>query len=808
MKILYCNKYNFPFSGTESYLFSAMELMRAQGHQTALFSMADARGNPTAYDEFFLPHVDFKDDGQGPFRKARLAAHAVYSRQARLRLRKMIAAFRPDVAHVRNIYHHLSPSILWELKEQGIPVLYHLNDFKLLCPSYNMVAKNHACEHCRGGQFWRVLTEGCYPGPMGSGVVLAAEAYFHKWMRTYEKCVDLFLAPSRFVKEKLVENGWDARKIEILPHFQGVPEEACADPRPDAPILYFGRLSPEKGLTDLLRGMHRLPRVRLQIAGDGPQRAELGRLAEQLSLNNVEFMGHVSGVALENLISSSRFTVLPSRAYETLGKTILESYAMGRAVVASDLGSRRELVDEGRTGLLYRPGDVEQLAGAIAFLCDRPALALRMGAAGRDMVRERHEPSAHYAVLAGLYEHLARKRGIALAPSDKPKLRIAFIGGRGVVSKYSGIEAYYEEAGKQLVAMGHDVTVYCRSYFTPAMDEYQGLRLVILPTLRSKHFETVIHTALSTIHALFSKCDIVHYHALGPALFSFIPRWFGKKTVVTVQGLDWQRRKWGRIAATVLRLGEKAAARLPDRTMVVSRTLERHYLATHGSSAIYVPNGTTIREKHLPAKLSRWGLQPDKYILFLGRFSPEKNCHLLIQAYEKIDTPVKLVLAGGSSYSTEYEKKLRSHAGERVVLLNYVAGDELDELLTNAMLFVLPSDLEGLSLALLDAMGAGVCVLTSNIPENRELVENAGFTFEHGDVNDLERMLRLLMAEERVRQDAAQRGQEHVRQHYLWPGIAEEIEKVYLDAVGWKSEVGKSLTEEACLPDAMKDRVA
>lgn len=810
MKILYCNKYNFPFSGTESYLFSAMELMRAQGHETALFAMADARGNPTAYDEFFLPHLDFKDSNQGPFRKARLAAHAVYSREARARLRKMIVAFRPDVAHVRNIYHHLSPSILWELKEQGVPVLYHLNDFKLLCPSYNMVAKNHACEQCRGGQFWRVLTESCYPGPVGSGVVLAAEAYFHKWMRTYEKCVDLFLAPSRFVKEKLVENGWDATKIEVMPHFQTVPEKSFPEPAEDAPILYFGRLSAEKGLTDLLRAMKRLPRLRLQIAGDGPQRAELERLAEQLSLDNVELVGHIAGEALEKLIASSQFTVLPSRAYETLGKTILESYALGRAVVASDLGSRRELVEEGRTGLLYRPGDVEQLAGAIAFLCDRPALALQMGAAGREMVGERHKPEDHYAALVGLYQRLAERRGATVAVSfdDKPRLRIAFIGGRGVVSKYSGIEAYYEEAGSQLAAMGHEVTIYCRSYFTPALDDYRGLRVVILPTIRSKHWETVIHTLLSTVHVLCTQCDVVHYHALGPALFSFIPRWFGKKTVVTVQGLDWQRRKWGRIASTVLRLGEKAATQFPDRTMVVSRALERHYQALHGKPVTYVPNGTTIRERRSPAKLSQWGLQPEGYILFLGRFSPEKNCHLLIEAYEKIDTPVKLVLAGGSSYSTAYEKELRSHASKRVTLLNYVAGEELDELLTNATLFVLPSDLEGLSLALLDAMGAGVCVLTSDIPENLELVETAGFTFKRGDVDDLERMLRLLIAEERVRKDAGVRGQEHVRRDYLWPGIAEQIERVYLDAVGFRTRSPRTNAEQVVLPNETKDRVA
>jgi glycosyltransferase involved in cell wall biosynthesis len=780
MRILYCNKYNFPFSGTEAYLFSAMELMKAQGHEVALFSMADERGNSTPYDHFFLPHLDFKETSQGVLRQARLAAHAIYSRDARKRLRKMIASFRPEVAHVRNIYHHLSPSILWELKAQGVPVLYHLNDFKLLCPSYNMVAHNHACEHCRGGQFWRVITEDCYSGPKGSGVVLALEAYLHKWLRTYEKCVDLFLAPSRFVKEKLVQNGWDEHKIEVLPHFQRIPEATSVGPSHDAPILYFGRLSAEKGLTDLLRAMKRLPKIRLQIAGDGPQRQALQQLAIELCLANVEFLGHLKGAALDHSISAARFTVLPSRAYETLGKTILESYALGRAVVASDLGSRRELVEEGETGLLYRPGDIEQLAGAIAFLYERPALASQMGAAGLALVRQRHKPVDHYAALSLLYERLMQKSA-PVSPSCNPKLRVAFIGGRGVVSKYSGIEAYYEEVGKRLAAKGHEVTVYCRSYFTPALDDYQGLRLVRLPTIRTKHWETVVHTLLSTLHVLRSNCDIVHYHALGPTLFSFIPRLFGKKTVVTVQGLDWQRKKWGRVASAVLRLGEKASLRFPNRTMVVSRTLAKHYLALYKASTIYIPNGTVIRKRRPVQKLADWSLRPDGYVLFLGRFSPEKNCHLLLKAYEKIDTAVKLVMAGGSSYSTAYENDLRKHAGDRVLLLNYLSGEALEELLSNAMLFVLPSDMEGLSLALLDAMGAGVCALTSDIAENRELVDHGGFTFRRNDVDDLERMLRLLLSEERVRKDAARKGQEYVRRNYLWPTITEQIEKVYLD---------------------------
>jgi len=766
-------------------MFELMDLMRAQGHEVALFSMADPRGLPTPYDQYFLPNIDFKSPPHGWFARARLAAHAIYSTEARRRLRQVIAAFRPDVAHVRNIYHHLSPSILWELKAQGVPVLYHLNDFKLLCPAYNMVSKGQVCERCRGGKFRHVLTEGCYTGPPGSAFLLMAEAYIHRWLGTYQKCVNQFLAPSRFVKEKLVQNGFNAQKIAILPHFQKLAAHAPPDSAPQAPILYFGRLSPEKGVTDLLKAMKHLPQVRLQIAGDGPQRLELENLARELSLKNVEFAGHVGGKVLEQMIASSRFTVLPSRAYETLGKTILESYAWGRPVVASDLGSRRELIDQGETGLLFPSGNVEQLEKAICFLVERPELTAQMGIAGRRFVETRHAPEAHYRALIRLYAQMrpwpGRTQKTAAQPVTAPPLRVAFIGGRGMVSKYSGVETYYEEVGKRLVGMGHDVTVYCRRYFTPALAAKDGMRLVRLPTFRSKHLETFVHTWLSTVHVMFSGCDIVHYHAQGPALFSFFPRLVGKKTVVTVQGQDWQRKKWGRFASLTLRLGELASARLPNCTMVVSQALERHYKTTYGVQATYVPNGSMIRERVAPSQIPEWGLEPDNYILFLGRFSPEKNCHLLIEAYETLDTQAKLVLAGGSSYTNTYVDELRKHQSDQVVFLDWVYGSALDELLTNAALFVLPSDLEGLSLALLDAMGAAVCVLTSDIPENREVIEDTGFTFQPGDVTDLARMLRLLLSDPRARMVAGRNAQARVREHYLWPRIATQIAHSYVE---------------------------
>jgi glycosyltransferase involved in cell wall biosynthesis len=807
MRILYCNKYNYPFSGTEVYLFELMELMRSQGHEVALFSMSDPRGEPTPYDSYFVPHIDFKET-VGPWTNLQRAGHALYCRDARRRIRAMIRDFRPDVAHIRNIYHHLSPAILWELKAQKVPVVYHLNDFKLLCPSYNLVSQAGSCEACKGGRFWHALQPTCYPG-LGARLTLAAEAYFHRWLGTYRKCVDLFLAPSHFVRDKFLEHGWDIDNFEVLPHFQKLEDLAETRLQADTPILYCGRLSQEKGVDDLLHAMQFVPEVRLLIAGDGPQRQELEQLAAALGLANVEFLGHVGPAQRDQLIAKSQFTVLPSHAYETLGKTILESYAQARPVIASDTGSRREFVRDGETGLLYRTGDAAALAAAIRTLASEPELAHRMGHAGRKLVESFHSPEAHYRKLLILYENLAfRKRPsrekliqtTAAAPWEQSraplhvrpgnqvpepaKLRVAFIGGRGLISKYSGIEAYYEEVGRRLASMGHEITVYCRTYFTPNISQHNGMRLVRLPAIRLKHLETVMHTLLSTAHAMTQKYDIVHYHALGPALFSVLPRIVGRKTAVTVQGLDWQRRKWGRLASAVLRLGEHASANLPNTTFVVSRALQRRYRERHRITSVYVPNGGVLRERCEPRKILEWGLQPEGYVLFLGRFSPEKGCHLLVEAFEQIHTDVKLAMAGASSYCDDYSRDLRKHASERILMLDWVSGYTLDELLTNAMLFVLPSDLEGLSLALLDAMGAGLCVLASDVPENREVVDGAGFTFRCGDVADLSERLRFLIANPSIRQAAGRAARKRIEETYEWQHIAGEIENAYFDMLG------------------------
>jgi glycosyltransferase involved in cell wall biosynthesis len=223
--------------------------------------------------------------------------------------------------------------------------------------------------------------------------------------------------------------------------------------------------------------------------------------------------------------------------------------------------------------------------------------------------------------------------------------------------------------------------------------------------------------------------------------------------------------------------------------MVVSQALQRHYREQYGVETSYVPNGAMLRQRREPRKILDWGLEPGNYILFLGRFSPEKGCHVLVDAYEQLDTSVKLVMAGASSYCDGYSRELRTHGSDRIKILDWVSGDIFEELLTNAMLFVLPSDLEGLSLALLEAMGAGLCVLTSDVPANRELVTGAGFSFKRGDSEDLADKLSFLITYPAAREAAGNAAKARIGERYLWPDIAHEIEGMYLKAMGWRPDV-------------------
>jgi glycosyltransferase involved in cell wall biosynthesis len=360
-------------------------------------------------------------------------------------------------------------------------------------------------------------------------------------------------------------------------------------------------------------------------------------------------------------------------------------------------------------------------------------------------------------------------------------MKIAMVGQKGVPATYGGIERHVEEVGVRLVARGHQVSVYCRFYYTRMKDTYHGVRLVRLPSIRTKHFDTASHCAISTFDALFRNYDIVHFHALGPSIFSFLPRLAGARTLVTVHGLDWQREKWGKLASWILRKCEYPAIHFPSCTVVVSRTLQEYFRSKYGKETVVIPNGTNFPTPKPFSKLNRMSIEPGKYILFVGRLVPEKGCHYLIEAYQRIRPDLKLVIAGGSSFSSEYVDDLKKHAGDRILLLDYVYGDALEELWSNAFLVVQPSTLEGLSISLLEALSYGNCVLVSDIPENMEVVGDCAPSFRSRDVDDLTSRLETLITSPEVVAEYGRKGRQLILNRFTWDGVTGSMEKLYQD---------------------------
>lgn len=366
-----------------------------------------------------------------------------------------------------------------------------------------------------------------------------------------------------------------------------------------------------------------------------------------------------------------------------------------------------------------------------------------------------------------------------------PKLRIAYIGARGVIGTYSGIETYYEEVGSRLVERGHEVTAYCRTYFTPDVPSHRGITVRRLPSLRSKHLETISHSVLATLDCLPRRFDIVQYHAIGSAPLALVPRLFGKTTVVSVRGLDWQRAKWGRFARFVLQVGEWAAVRSPTAAVVVSAALQRHYEATHGRRPHFIPNAVDRGERRPFGSLAEYGIEAGEYLVFAARISPEKGLHDLIEAWRPLEKHgKKLVVAGGTSYTGGYIEEVRSTAPDDVLFIGRVGRETMEELYTNCHAYVLPSYMEGLSVGLLEAVSYGCCILTTDIQENREVVEDAALTFPPGDVEAIRGALRRVLDEPATVEEYRRRALARAEEQPDWNEVARRTEALYLELAG------------------------
>jgi glycosyltransferase involved in cell wall biosynthesis len=370
-------------------------------------------------------------------------------------------------------------------------------------------------------------------------------------------------------------------------------------------------------------------------------------------------------------------------------------------------------------------------------------------------------------------------------------MKIAVIGAKGLPAKQGGIEHHCEEIYTRLVAQGHCVDLFARSSYTGDISlhkyDVQGVQVISLPCLKVRGADALLSSALGAIASSGTAYDIIHFHAIGPALFSWLPKiaTTAKKVVVTCHGLDWQRAKWSKASSYLLRLGERAAVRFADGLIVVSEELRSYFKQTYNRETIYIPNAPSQLGESDPnfSYGSSLGLTPGRYILFLGRLVPEKCPHLLIKAFQSLQASGwKLVLTGGTSDTGEYTSQLIDVAekSSNIVLTGELQGAHLAEIIRGAGLFVLPSELEGLPLALLEAMQEGIPVIASDIGVHKQLLaQQRGMLFSVNKVDSCLRCLDWAIHHPQELVAMAKEAQEYVQANYNWNDITAETLRFY-----------------------------
>lgn len=359
------------------------------------------------------------------------------------------------------------------------------------------------------------------------------------------------------------------------------------------------------------------------------------------------------------------------------------------------------------------------------------------------------------------------------------------LGHKRVPSREGGVEIVVEELSVRMVRKGHQVTCYNRrgkhvsgrEFDVPTYETYKGIRLKTVPTIDIKGIAAMSSSFFAAIRAAFGKYDIVHFHAEGPCAMLWLPKLFGKKCIATIHGLDHQRGKWGKFAKAYIILGEKCAARFADEIIVLSENVKKYFLDTYKRETVYIPNGVSrpeLREANEITK--RFGIDKDEYLLFLGRIVPEKGVHYLIEAFKNVDTDKKLVIAGGASDSKEYFESLKEEAKDdsRILFTDFVTGRTLEELYSNAYLYILPSDLEGMPLSLLEAMSYSNACIVSDIPECTEVVGDKAFTFPKGDKNALCECIRTLVNDENKVNKYKNEAADFILKKYDWDKVTQE----------------------------------
>lgn len=400
MQILLANKFLFEKGGAEKSLFETDRLLRQNGHTTRFFAMAHPRNRPCDDARHFVSQVDYDDPSAAMRLKS--AARMLYSLEAARKLTGLLDEHRIDIAHLNNIYHQLSPSILRTLHRRGVPMVMSLRDYKVVCGSYQMLADGQPCEACAGGHHLQAALKRCVKDSRAASLLTSIEMTLHHRVLNLYGLVDVFIAPSAFLRDKVRQMGFSGHVVHLPNFVSDLPDIAPLAGGRAPRLVFFGRLGREKGLATLLRAVKGMP-VQLQIIGEGPMLEPLRTQARAEAITNVDFTGYLAGQDLQREVAAASAVVVPSQWYENNPRSVIEAFALAKPVIGARIGGIPELVRHQVTGWLFEPGDVQGLRTQIDALLSRPADAIAMGHQGRHLVETELSPGRHYAGLMQIY---------------------------------------------------------------------------------------------------------------------------------------------------------------------------------------------------------------------------------------------------------------------------------------------------------------------------------------------------------------------------------------------------------------------
>lgn len=413
MKILLINKFHYLRGGSEVVYFGTANLLEHHGHKSLFFSMNHPDNLPCETSNFFMPYVDLVTNN-GLVSQFKTAGRILYSFNAKKRLSKLLDKYQVDIAHLHNIHHQISPSILHELKKRKIPVVMTFHDFKMVCASYSMLADGRPCEACSGGKYFNALKNRCVKESKSKSALATLEMFLHHNVLDIYSNVDIFISPSLFLKNKLEEMGFK-KDITHLPNFIDIKKfeqiKGDKEDKHNNSIVYFGRLSSEKGLWTLLKAAKSLNGIEIKIIGDGPIKNTLEEKVKREGIDNINFLGYMKGEYLYKEIVKSKTVVMPSEWYENNPMSVIEAFALSKPVIGSRIGGIPELVRDNETGFTFESGNAEDLSEKIKELLGNTSLLRKMGENARRFVETELNPEKHYQRLMEIYQMAMNSQG-------------------------------------------------------------------------------------------------------------------------------------------------------------------------------------------------------------------------------------------------------------------------------------------------------------------------------------------------------------------------------------------------------------